>query len=282
MPRPANLGPAPGPTSGFTLIEAVIVIAIMAILASAAAPMLIRALSQQREAQTRGLVKTAYEALVGARDRSVPNLAMDVGFVPPAALADLRFLTTINPAAAFRNGAIPPAYPTAATGFNWGWNGPYWGTPIQSQAGTNGLPADGWGNPLRWQADQVQSRGADGVWGTTDDVAYPPIPAPTAVQRQATVQVTVERQVYVTPPPPPTPTVNFTVLATFRNKQAQPLTPVQIGLFSFIGSGTQTTAPASVVPGPVYIQVNSSVGNQSQTIFVVPGEARIVSFRFNQ
>ncbi len=279
MPRPADPRPARGATSGFTLIEAVIVIAIMAILASAAAPMLIRALSQQREAQTRGLVKTAYEALVGARDRGVPNLATDVGFVPPATLADLRFLTTINPAAAYRNGAIPQPYPTAAAGFTWGWNGPYWGTPLQSQAGTNGLPADGWGNPLRWQANQVQSAGADGVFGTTDDVVYPPAPAPTQVQRQAQLQITVERQVYVAPPPPPTPTVTFTVQVTDRSQQA--LRTRTAGSFPFTGSGTGTTASLAVLPGAVSVQVTSSVGTQSQTALVGPGETRILLFRFN-
>lgn len=275
---------------GFTLVEAVIVIAIMAILASAAVPLLIRALSQQRETQTRGLVKAAYEALVGARDRAVPNLATDVGFVPPAALADLRFLTIRTPAAAYLNGAIPPQYPTAATGFNWGWNGPYWSTPIQSQAGTNGLPADGWGRPLRWQANQVQSAGADGVFGTTDDVVYPPAPAPTAVQRQATVQVVVERQVNAPLPPATLPSATFTVQVTDRNQQV--LRPITFPIYNVPASDSRITPalpqpPLNLMPGAVFIQVTcvlvpGGTTTQSQTIVVTPGEARIVSFRFNQ
>ena len=282
MPRrskgPRRIVRSPRAT-GFTLVEAVIVIAIMAILASAAVPLLMKSLTQQRETQTRGLVKAAYEALVGAKDRSVPNLALDVGFVPPVAMTDLRFLTTINPAAAFRNGAIPPPYPALATGFTWGWNGPYWSAPIQTLAGTNGQPADAWGRPLRWNANQVQSAGADGQFGTNDDVAYPPLPAPTPAQLLSQLQITVERQIYVTPPPPPTPTVTFTVQVTDRFQQA-PRTRTA-GTFPFTGSGTGTTPPLAVVPGTVFIQVTSSVGNQTQTVLVGPGETRIAAFRFN-
>lgn len=274
---------------GFTLIEAVVVIAIMAILASAATPLLMRSLTQQRTQKTRDMVRTAYEALVGARDRSVPNLTTDVGFVPPANLADLRFLTQFNPAPAYRNGAIPPQPPVAGAGFIWGWNGPYWSSAVQSQAGVpNGLPADGWGRPLRWQANQVQSAGADGVFGNADDVAYPLAPA--AAPTLANLQVTVERQL---PPPagPLPPAATFTVQVTDRNRQALrtqtatwplPSPPLTLTL---PGSGAATTTPFppafALVPGAVFIQVTSSAGNQSQTLTLGPGESRVVLFRFN-
>ncbi|MDP1833254.1 MAG: type II secretion system protein [Geothrix sp.] len=261
---------------GFTLLEAVIVIAIMAILASAATPLLMRALTQQRAQRTRDAARAAYEALVGARERSVPNLVTDVGFVPPATLADLRFLTTINPAAAFRNGPVPPAYPSVATGFTWGWQGPYWTAPIQSLVGTNGLPADGWGRPFRWQVNQVQSAGADGVFGNGDDVAYPPAPA--AAPALAQVQVTLERQL---PPPagPLPPPETFTVQIMDRSQQQ--LRTRTAGTFTFTGSGTGTTAPLTALPGAVLIQVTSAVGNQSQTATLAPGETRVILFRTN-
>lgn len=261
---------------GFTLLEAVIVIAIMAILASAATPMLMRALNQQRTQQTRDLVRSAYEALVGARDRNLPNLASDVGFVPPATLADLRFLTTRNPGAAYLNGAVPPAYPTAAAGFTWGWQGPYWATPSVTQAGTNGLPADGWGRPLRWQTNQVQSAGPDGTWGTVDDVTFPPAPAqPPAT---ANLLVTLERQL---PPPsgPLPPAVTFTVQVTDRRQQQ--IRTRTAGTFTFTGSGSGTTPTLAVQPGPLTIQVTSAVGNQTQTASLTAGETRVILFRSN-
>jgi prepilin-type N-terminal cleavage/methylation domain-containing protein len=269
---------------GFSLIEAVIVIAIMAILASAATPMLMRALTQQRTRQTRDLAHSAYEALVGARDRSVPNLVTDVGFVPPTTLADLRFLTTRNPAAAYRNGVVPPAYPTTATvsnAFTWGWNGPYWTGPIQSQAGTSGLPTDGWGRPFRWQANQIQSAGPDGIFGTVDDVVYPPAPA--AAPASARLTVTVERWLPPSAVPTTYPPVTFTVTVQDRNQQ-RVLAPRIVKTFTLSGSGTGSTVPPPpliIQPGAVFIQFTSSVDNQSQTITLAPGESRVVLFRTN-
>jgi prepilin-type N-terminal cleavage/methylation domain-containing protein len=261
---------------GFTLVEAVIVIAIMAILASAATPLLLQALTQQRTHRTRDMVRTAYEALVGARDRGVPNLMADVGFAPPALINDLRILTTRNPTGGWPTGPIPPAYPIAAAGFTWGWNGPYWTSPIQPQTGTNGLPTDGWGRPLRWSANQIQSRGADGVFGTADDVVYPPAPAGAPVSAQ--LQVTLERQ--LPPPAGPLPAaVTFTVQITDRSQQA--IRARTAGVFSFTGSGVGTTAPLVVLPGLVLITVTSAVGNQSQTAALTPGETRVVLFRSN-
>jgi hypothetical protein len=236
-----------------------------------------RSLTQQRTEKTRDLLRTAYEALVGARDRGVPNLVMDVGFAPPAAFNDLRILTTRNPAGGWPTGPLPPAYPTAAAGFTWGWNGPYWSTPIRSQVGTNGLPADMWGRAFRWNANQVQSAGPDGVFGTTDDVVYPPAPA--AAPASAQLQVTLERQ--LPPPSGPLPAaVAFTVQVTDRNQQA--IRTRTAGVFNFTGSGTGTTVPALIVlPGTVFIQVTSAAGNQSQTVTLSSGETRVVLFRSN-
>lgn len=267
---------------GFSLVEAVIVIAIMAILASAATPMLMRSLTQQRTRQTRDLARSAYEALVGARDRTVPNLLTDVGFVPPAALADLRFLTTINPAAAYRNGAIPPQYPTVAAGFTWGWNGPYWTSPIQAQAGTNGIPADGWGRPFRWRANQVQSAGADGVFGTADDVVYPP--AGVLPPSSVTLKIQLTRDLPTPVVAGSVPTATFSVQVIDRFQQQNPLrtqTPIP-GTFTWPLGDSQPTGTVNVQPGAVFIQVTSSAGNQSQLINIAPGEtSRVVAFRWN-
>ncbi len=262
---------------GFSLIEAVIVIAIMAILASAATPLLMRALNQQRTRQTQDLVRAAYEALVGARDRSVPNLGTDVGFVPPAALADLRFLTTINPAAIYRNGAIPPPYPTVAAGLTWGWNGPYWTGPS-----TNGLPADGWGRALRWQANQVQSAGPDGQFGTADDVAYPP--AGVLPPSSVTLQIQLTRDLPTPVVAASVPTATFSVQVVDRFKQQNPLrTQVPVpGFFTWPLGNSLPTGTVNVQPGAVFILVTSSAGNQSQIINIAPGEtSRIVAFRWN-
>ena len=261
-------------TCGFSLLEAVIVIAIMAILATAMTPLLMRSLAQQRTQKTRDMVRTAYEALVGARDRGLPNLMTDVGFIPPVAMADLRILAMRNPAGGWPAGPNPPAYPALAAGFTWGWNGPYWTAPIQSQAGTNGLPADAWGRPFRWATNQVQSAGADGVFGNADDVVYPPAPAATPASAQ--LQITIERQL---PPPATTPpSATYTIQVVDRSQQA--LRTRNPAGFTFPASGTGTTAPLTVMPGAVYILLGGSA-TQSQTITLAPGESRIVLFRIN-
>jgi prepilin-type N-terminal cleavage/methylation domain-containing protein len=255
---------------GFSLIEAVIVIAIMAILASAATPMLMRALQQQRTRQTQELARTAYEALVGARDRSVPNLARDVGFVPPAAtMNDLRILTTRGPAGWPAPGTVPLQYPTATGGFIWGWNGPYWTSPIQ-----NGLPTDAFGRPFRWSNYQVQSRGADGQFNTADDVVYPPTSTTPVPPPQLIVNVTRSLS-----PPIDTTTLTVQVLITYLSQQ-QVQSGVNIGPLTFNGEGSKSTVQRPIPPGMVLIQVINGADIQSQTITLAPGETiRVVPFR---
>ncbi len=281
MPRRTDL---PRPVSGFSLLEAVIAVAIMAIMAGAAVPMMMRALTQQREQRTRSDVKVAYEALVGARDRNVPNLVVDVGFQPPALLADLRFLTTRNPGAIYRNGNVPGQFPTTdlATGFTWGWNGPYWTGSVQAQAGTNGIPTDAWGRLFRWQANQVQSAGADGQFGTADDLNYPPVP-PIVAPGLASLQVTIERSVPLSPPPVLSATYNV-VISYVRQQVFQ--RRYLLGSLTFPASNSSTVPAAPATPyslpsGPVLVEVMTASGNQSQAIALAPGEKRILLFRFN-
>ena len=66
-------------TEGFSLIEAVVAIAIMAILASAALPLLMKSVNQQAEQTTRANAQIAYNAIFGARDHRVSNLIADFG-----------------------------------------------------------------------------------------------------------------------------------------------------------------------------------------------------------
>lgn len=176
MPRP----------KGFTLIEAAVAIAVVAVLAGVMAPLAVKVLHQQREARTREQLKLAFEALVGARDRRVPNLRADTGFTPAGSLSDLRSLVV--------NLVGAPGYGYNGQQFLWGWNGPYW----QGSVDAAQRPLDGWGRPLTFQASvvggitfwQVRSPGADGVAGTLDDLSYPTLPA-SAVSYNATLLLTV-------------------------------------------------------------------------------------------
>jgi prepilin-type N-terminal cleavage/methylation domain-containing protein len=157
----------PRHTEGFSLIEAAVAIAIMAILAGAALPMLMKAVNQQREQTTRDNLKIAYEAMFGARDRRLPNMVADCGYVP-GAWADLRDMAA-RPAGT--------AAWQAGPNFYWGWNGPYWNGSVRTIGGVT-LPADGWGHPILLQAAgsrwQMVSAGADGDPLTAqDNLVYP-------------------------------------------------------------------------------------------------------------
>lgn len=183
---------------GFTMIEVAIAIAVIAILAGMAAPLVVKALNQQREQKTRADIKTAWEALFGKPEKTIPNVISDFGWTPPAAngQSTLQFLTTRTPA------TLPNWGNTGPTAFLWGWNGPYWSGSITPQAGTNGLPADGWGNPFRLvmagagatRTAQLRSYGAnardDG--GAQDDISYPSSPQLLSALQSPRIFLTVQ------------------------------------------------------------------------------------------
>jgi len=157
---------------GFSLIEAVIAVAVMSILAGLAAPLALRAMNQRRAAVTRRNLKAAFEAMFGSRDRRVANMRADFGFSPAQSCPDLGFLVTPPK-------DVPAFSREDKASFAWGYNGPYWQGPVQG-----GKPVDAWGNPIdlickagpggvTWQ---VHSPGPDRAVGD-DDLYYPPMPA---------------------------------------------------------------------------------------------------------
>lgn len=258
----------------FSMIEVAIAIAVIAILAGAVAPLALKALNQAREQKTREVVQTAYEAMVGSRSRTVANMRADFGFTPPNALGDLRFMTTINPAANYRNGVVPLAYPRTFQNTTWGWNGPYW----TGSTDGNGAPLDAWGRALRWSGNQVQSRGVDGAWGTTDDIVFP---NPAAAIPTTTLTVTIQRFL---PPPSATPaSVTLQVTVYDRNRNA---TQTRTGTsVTFSGSGSQSGGSFTVCPGPISLSLRSVPVNatysQDQVITLKPGENATVVFQTN-
>ena len=172
---------------GFSLLEAAVSIAVVAILAGMTAPMALKALHQRRVAATRASLKLAFEAMFGARDRRVANMRADFGFDPKVSCKTLPFLVTRS------WGHVPPFGRNDGALLPWGWNGPYWQGPV-----LNGNPVDAWGNPIDLIHDaargtwQLHSPGPDRRKGD-DDVVYPPVPASESAF-QATVLVVVTRE----------------------------------------------------------------------------------------
>lgn len=167
------------PSHGFTLIEAAVAIAIVAILAGAIAPLAVKAINQQREFRTRESLKACFEGMFGARDRRVANMRADFGFDPSAPLTNLSPMVLSSGIA---------SYTSTSNGLFWGWNGPYW----NGNSDSSNRPMDGWGRPiqLRWVTTvtpngwQVFSLGANGIDDTGavaspagDDLGFPVVPA---------------------------------------------------------------------------------------------------------
>jgi prepilin-type N-terminal cleavage/methylation domain-containing protein len=148
-------------SSGFTLIEVIVVIAILAVVAGAMAPLAVQSINSSRRDATIKRQGLIYRAILGDPSAPGSGFLSDIGRLPSA---DLSELTT--------PGSLP-LYAVQSCGVGMGWRGPY------LLEGTNaaGLPADGWGAPMVLSGGQIRSAGPDQNMSTTgDNIVYPATP----------------------------------------------------------------------------------------------------------
>ncbi len=146
---------------GFTLMEVIIVIAILAIVAGAMAPLASRAIDSSRQDLTVKRQRLIYQAIMGDALTSGSGFLSDIGRLPNPALAELSVM-----------GALPP-YAIQACGIGAGWRGPY----LQDGIDTSGRPLDGWGTPMDFVNGQIRSSGLDRDRNTAaDNLLYPANP----------------------------------------------------------------------------------------------------------
>lgn len=162
--------------SGLTLLETVVVVAILGVVAGALVPLLVTRREGSRRDETSEALRSLKRGIVGAprpadgASDAGPSFLSDMGRLPDS-LAQLR-----SPGGAPSFGRDP------ALRFGAGWRGPYvdvrrvdlsrdaFGRPLwYSPADTSPAPGTTW-------AGFVRSAGADGAHGTSDDLVAPLLP----------------------------------------------------------------------------------------------------------
>jgi prepilin-type N-terminal cleavage/methylation domain-containing protein len=276
-------------TDGFSLIEAVVVIAIMAILAGAAAPLLVKAVDQQRITTTQANLQTAWQAAFGMPGSRVQNMRADFGFDPQVGLVDLGVM--MDPKAA--PGALPLVYGHYGTvPFNYGWNGPYWNGSVRTNAAGFSVPVDGWGRPIQLlhtagsTAWQMVSFGPDGVPGNPDNLYYPSQRVNLGLAYTGIVYFNINNQ---RPAGADVP-AGWSYQCEDRSSSLLNASATKMPILT-AGSAVTPAPTFNVLPGPVYINVtingytaglvSYNPTNFSEIIDVLPGQTQVVNITLN-
>lgn len=164
---------------GFTLIEIIVGLAIVAALIGATAPLVYRSLVAGAEDETIEQMKAIHKAIVGDPAQGDFGYLGDIGDFP-SALGDL----VSKPVSL-------PAFSTSHTNnIGYGWRGPYLDLEFEDLE-------DGWGNAFQYStADglpegQIKSAGPDTTFGNSDDIVYPFLPSNEKVEKDAPLLITV-------------------------------------------------------------------------------------------
>lgn len=158
--------------AGFSLIEIVVAVAIVALLAGATAPLVVRNMTVARRTETTERLRRLVDGMVGDATAGRYGYLGDMGNLPPA-LTDLLVRGT------------QPAFAISPYGYGAGWSGPY----VQQTQALADLTQDAWGVALQYApaAALVTSAGEDHQFGTADDLIYPASAPPTTGALAVTV-----------------------------------------------------------------------------------------------
>ncbi len=150
--------------AGFTLIEVIVVIAVVSILAAMAVPYAVKILDQSREEATKKQMEEIHRAVMGDPGGPTAGYLGDMGRLPaappPAALTNLNTQGT------------QAGQTTGTLGVKYGWYGPY----VKIGYSTGAYLVDGWGTSLVYNspgAGQITSLGPNRALGGGDDIVYP-------------------------------------------------------------------------------------------------------------
>ncbi len=144
---------------GFTLLELVVVIAVIGILVAAVTPSVVQQLMDSRIQETRTEAQSLYDSMVGKPADGRFGFVGDLGRLP-ASFTEL-----------VQQGSLPAFTTSTTRGVGMGWRGPY----VNIGTTANDYLTDAFGRAYTGAASgQIRSAGPDGVAGTVDDIVYPP------------------------------------------------------------------------------------------------------------
>lgn len=169
-------GFASGSGSGYTLLETLVVLAILGVLAGALIPLVADTRKRDRADETVRRLAALREAVVGRRDPAEGATARTYGFV-----GDLGQLPDSLEQLLLRDD-LPAFGVDSVSGLGAGWRGPY--VPRRFADDTLDFARDAFGRPLRYAARDtvvdgtpwagwIRSAGPDGAHRTEDDLVAP-------------------------------------------------------------------------------------------------------------
>jgi len=147
------------PRNGFTLLELVVVIAVIGILVAAVTPSVVQQIMDSRIEGTRSEAQSLFDAMVGKPADGRFGFVGDLGRLP-ASFTELA-----------QQGGLPAFTTSTTRGVGMGWRGPY----VNIGSTANDYLTDAFGRAYTGASSgQVRSAGPDGVAGNADDIVYPP------------------------------------------------------------------------------------------------------------
>jgi prepilin-type N-terminal cleavage/methylation domain-containing protein len=169
---------------GFTLLELVVVVAVIGILVAAIAPSMMQRVVDARVDETRDEARILHEAMVGKAGENQFGFVGDIGRLP-SSFQELA-----------QAGGLPAYTTSTFRSVGMGWRGPY----VNMGVTANDYLTDAFGRPYSGATSgQVRSAGADGVPGNADDIVYPPNAASISGNVVVTVKTTTANKTVVDP-----------------------------------------------------------------------------------
>lgn len=240
--------------AGFTLLELIVVVALIAVLVAAVSPSIFQRIAEDRVTDTQAEARALHEAMVGDPASNQFGFVGDIGRLP-ASFQEL-----------VQRGSLPSYTTSTVREVGMGWRGPY----VNVGTSPDDYLIDAFGRPYTGApTGQVRSAGPDGVSGNADDIVYPPAPPVISGTVNVTVKTILKDKTVVDP-------VGYRVDLFYASNGSQAVLSDTAPPFSF------TDVPMGLHAVRVVKTSNPGAGNVAaeDTIVVRPGSATALEIWF--